>query len=325
MSLVLNVLCQSPVSEGMSAAQAVRNTVELARCADELGYHRFWVAEHHSDRALASGSPEVMIAHLAALTSRIRVGSGGVLLPYYSPFKVAEQFRLLASLHPGRIDLGVGRGGGSEGHAPQALGVRPGDPFAAFDTLLAWLSDSADRPFIDTFATPAGPAPEPWVLGSSPASARFAGERGLPYAFGGFLDPRALLPSLEAYHRSFRPSRWSDRARVNLGWYVQAAETEAEARALTASSEHWFVETFLRRRNPPFPGPATVRAASYGPMEQIAIGMRREAALVGTADQVLDGLRDLQRRLAIDEFTLVTIPWEHEARLASYRLLAAAL
>ncbi len=320
----LNVLCQSPVSDGMTPADAVRNTVDLAKAADGLGYHRFWVAEHHSDQALASASPEVMIAHLAACTRRMRIGSGGVLLPYYRPLKVAEQFNLLAALHPGRIDLGLGRSGGSEGHAPQALGLRR-PSFDDVDELLAWLGPGSDqRPYTDTFASPRiDEAAQPWVLGTSPASARYAAQRGLPYAFGGFLDPRGMVPALTAYHQHFRPSRWSDRPRVNLAWYVQAAETEAEAKALTRSSEHWFVESLIRGRNPTFPDPARI-VEDYGPMEQMAVAMRRQFALVGTADQVLSGLEALVKQTRADELTLVTIPFEHEARVASYRLLAEA-
>jgi luciferase family oxidoreductase group 1 len=324
MNVPLNILCQSPVSEGMTPADAVHHTVALAKEADTLGYHRFWVAEHHSDQALASASPEVMITHLAGQTRNLRIGSGGVLLPYYQPMKVAEQFNLLATLFPGRIDLGIGRGGGAEGHAPQALGLRP-PRFEDVDELLSWLGPgSADRPYADTFASPRGEATaEPWVLGTSTSSATYAGERGLPYAFGGFLDPRGMVPALMAYHQAFRPSRWLDRPRVNLAWYVQAAETEAEAHALTRSSEHWFIETLLRGKNPLFPDPARIDAR-YGPMEQMALAMRRQFALVGTADQVLSGIEDLVKQTRADEVTLVTIPFEHEARMASYRLLAEA-
>jgi luciferase family oxidoreductase group 1 len=327
----LNILCQSPVSEGMTAREAVAHTVELARDAEALGYHRFWVAEHHSDAALASGAPEVMVAAIAAQTERLRVGSGGVLLPYYKPFKVAEQFNLLEALFPGRIDLGLGRSGGSERHAPHALGLDPrrmqsDGAFAAIDELLTWLGPGTDaRPFADTFASPVvqGSA-EPWVLGTSPASATFAGERGLPYAFGGFLDPRGLVPALAAYHQAFQPSPWLDRPRVNLAWYVQAAETEAEAHTLARSSEHWFVQTFLRGDNPRFPSPESVSGAVYTPMEQMAIAMRRQFALVGTGEQVMEGLMGLQREYRVDELTLVTIAFDPEARRASYRLIAEA-
>ena len=162
------------------------------------------------------------------------------------------------------------------------------------------------------------------MLGTSPQSATFAGAQGLPYAFGGFLDPRALVPSLTAYHQAFKPSQWLDRPHVNLGWYVQAADTEAEAHALTRSSEHWFVESFLRGKNSVFQDPSTIQA-SYGPMEQMAIAMRRQYALVGTGEQVLEGLEKLSKQFAVDEFTLVTIPFRHEDRVHSYERIAAAL
>jgi luciferase family oxidoreductase group 1 len=323
----LSILCQSPVREGQSHEAAVRETVTLAKLADKSGYERFWVAEHHSDCALASGAPEVMVAHLAAVTERLRVGSGGVLMPYHSPFHVAEQFNLLAALHPGRIDMGLGRSGGSEQQAPRALGVRAPGPaaFQAVDELLSWLGrGSASRPYPTTFAAPSVEDPaEPWILGTSVSSARFAAERGLPYAFGGFLDPRGMMEALGTYHQHFTPGI-SERPRVMLAWYVQAAETASEAQALTRSSEHWFVENLIRGTNAPFRAPASLAAQTYGPMEQLAIGMRRQYALVGTADQVLTGLETLQRQTAADELMLVTIPYEAEARQQSYELIARA-
>jgi luciferase family oxidoreductase group 1 len=332
MALVpLNILCQSPVSEGMTPREAVGHTVSLARDAERLGYDRFWVAEHHSDAALASAAPEVLVAAIAAQTQRIRVGSGGVLLPYYTPFKVAEQFNLLEALFPGRIDLGVGRSGGSERHAPQALGLdprrmQPAIAFAAIDELLTWLGPGTDaRPFADTVASPAvDQSAQPWILGTSASSATYAGERGLPYAFGGFLDPSGLVDALGAYHRAFQPSRWLDRPRVNLAWYVQAAETEGEAQRLARSSEHWFVETFLRGSNPRFVSPGAAARATYSPMEQMAIQMRRQVAFIGTGAQVMEQLMGLQREYQLDELTLVTICFAPEARRASYGLIAEA-
>lgn len=301
----LSILCQSPVVEGRSAAQAVHETVALARAADDLGYHRFWVAEHHSDRALASASPEVMISHLASITRRIRVGSGGVLLPYYSPLKVAEQFNLLEVLFPGRIDLGLGRAGGSEGRAPQALRsqAEPRAPFADVDELLTW---------------------PVWILGSSPASARYAAERGLPYAFGAFLDPRHLMAALATYHQHFQPSRHLERPTVILAWFAIIGESEQDARHQAASSEAWFVDTFLRGHNRPFPAAETAMAASHGPQEQAMLMMKRQACSVGTAAQVLDQLRGLCQRFAVDEVMVVSITDDPARRLRGYALLAQA-
>ncbi len=325
--MVLNALCQSPVSQGMTPPEAVANTVELAKTCDTLGYHRFWVAEHHSDEALASGAPEVLVAHLATVTERIRVGAGGMLLPYHSPFHIAEQYNLLATLFPERIDLGMGRGGGSERHAPQALGVRSPGPqaFDAMDQLLAYLGPgSSRRDYPDTFASPVPErAADPWVLGTSVSSARFAADRGLPYAFGGFLDPRGLSACLSTYHQHFRPGV-VDRPRVNIAWYVQAAETEAEANHLTRTSEHYLVQSLLRGQNGPFQDPDTLDPSAYGPMEQMALAMYRQYALVGTAEQVVEGLRSLQQQTLADELTLVTIPFDHQARLRSYAMIAEA-
>lgn len=330
----LSILCQSPVVEGRSAAQAVHETVALARAAEDLGYHRFWVAEHHSDRALASASPEVMISHLASITRRMRIGSGGVLLPYYSPLKVAEQFNLLEVLFPGRIDLGLGRAGGSEGRAPEALRSRASReehpehavPFADVDELLTWLGPgTAQRKYPEVFAAPAPVRASPvWILGSSPASARYAAERGLPYAFGAFLDPRHLMAALATYHQYFQPGRYLERPQVILAWFAVIGESEQDAQDQAASSEAWFVDTFLRGHNRPFPSAATARAASHGPQEQAMLMMKRQACSVGTAGQVLEQLHALTRKLAIDEVMVVSITDDPARRLRGYALLAEA-
>lgn len=318
----LNVLCQAPVSEGSTPAAAIANTVELALTAERLGFKRFWVAEHHSDPALACASPEILLTHIAARTERIKVGSGGVLLPYYQPLKVAEQFRMLATLYPDRVDLGLGRSGGSEGQAPQALGFSQRDAWSAVDELLGWLRGQQVLP--KTFASPAGDAmPTPWILGTSAASATYAGRKGLPYAFGGFLDPRGMESALMAYHQHFTPSPWLERPYVNLAWYVQAAATEKEAWEQARSSEHWFIEALLRGNSQPFPDPSRLQPR-YTPMEQMAVAMRRQFALVGTGEQVMEGLHALQQRTQANEITLVTIPHSHADRLASYVQIAEA-
>ncbi|MFK7928908.1 MAG: LLM class flavin-dependent oxidoreductase [Myxococcota bacterium] len=328
MNIPLNILCQSPVSENMTPAQAMRNTVDLAKHADALGYHRFWVAEHHSDQALASGAPEVLVAHIASVTERIRVGSGGVLLPYYSPFKVAEQFNALAALFPDRIDLGLGRSGGSEGHAPSALGVRSSGPaaFAAIDELLSWLGPgSAKRPYPSTFASPQiDESAQPWILGTSPASATFAAKRGLAYAFGGFLDPRGMMPALAAYHQNFTPGRSGAGPRVNIAWNVCVGETESEANHLAKTMQHWFVRTMMRRENPRFQPPEAADPSQYSPSERMMVQMMRQIAFVGSAEQVLDQIEALTKQTSANEVTLVTIPYAHQARVASYTQLMAA-
>ena len=329
MSIPLNILCQSPVSTGMRPADAVRNTVDLAKRADALGYHRFWVAEHHSDNALAGASPEVLMSHIASVTERIRVGSGGVQIPFYSPLKVAEQFNTLATLFPGRIDLGLGRSGGSEGSAPAALGVRNQGPasFAAMDELLSWLGQgTSKRPYANTFASPqTDDQAQPWILGTSASSATFAAQRGLPYAFGGFLDPRGMQPALTAYHQHFRPNASGSAPKTMLAWNVVVGETEAEAKRLARTTEHWFVRTMLRRENPRFQSPEEADSAPYSAMESMMLQMMRQTAFIGTAEQVWEGLSALHKSTMADELTIVTIPFDHHARIASYeRLMAAA-
>ena len=205
-ALRLGVLDQSPISEGSTGAQALRNTLDLAQLADERGYHRYWVAEHHGSPMLAGTSPEALIGSIAALTSRLRVGSGGVMLPHYSPLKVAETFSVLSGLHPGRIDLGVGRTDGTDDRVTAFALQRdrnhpaPDDFGEQLAELLALLGDRlpADHLFAHLPALLAGrpEQPEPWLLGSSPQSAVWAGEMGLPYSFADFINPQGAALSL---------------------------------------------------------------------------------------------------------------------------------
>jgi luciferase family oxidoreductase group 1 len=328
MSLELSILCQSPVVDGRTPRQAVRETSDLARRVDTLGYKRFWVSEHHNDRALAGASPGVMISHLASVTENMRIGSGGVLLPHHRPLAIAERFNLLEALFPGRIDLGLGRSGGSEGRVAQALGSRVGRgvPFADIDELRAYLGEgSRARPFDEVYASPRGSESPPiWILGSSPASARYAAAKGLPYAFGAFLDPRHMMAALAAYHQNFEPDAEGSKPRVMLAWVALCAETRSEAEALAASSELWFIETFLRGQNNPFPSQARAESAAYSMQEEALLGFKRQAASVGRPDEVLASLEELGRSLMVDEFMLVSLCADHEARVRSYRLLAQA-
>lgn len=315
----------------MTATEALTNTLDLARRADELGYERYWVSEHHNDHAFAHASPELMVCRIAAATSRIRVGSGGVLLSHYSPYKVAEQFNLLETLFPGRIDLGIGRAGGGEGRSTQALQPGKGggpDHWSRVDQLLAWTGNGRpeERPYPEVHARPLPDGePQHWVLGTSPASAKYAGERGLPYAFGGFIDARQLMPCFMQYHRSFRPSRHLEAPRTNLTWFALAAETEERAKELAKSAEAWFVRTFVRGGVSAFPTDEEAAAESYDGMEQALIGMRRQFAAVGTPHQVAAQLRTLAAKFQVDELSIVTLTARHEDRVRSYELLAEHL
>lgn len=269
-----------------------------------------------------------MMSHLASVTKRIRVGSGGVLLPHHRPLAIAEQFNLLESLFPGRVDLGLGRSGGSEGRVAQALNsqVGKGVPFADIDELRAYLGMGSDkRPFDEVYASPRREGSSPlWILGSSPASAAYAASRGLPYAFGAFLDPRHMVEALTTYHQNFESSPEGSKPRVMLAWFGVVAQTSSQAQNLARSSELWFVETFMRGQNKLFPSQARADAAEYGPQEEMMLAMKRQACSVGTADEVLSQLEGMAQALMIDEFMLVTLCADTDARMRSYELLARA-
>ena len=240
----LSVLDQSPISSGSTGAQALANTLDLARLADELGYHRYWVAEHHGGPMLAGPSPEALIGPIAAATGRIRVGSGGVMLPHYSPFKVAETFSLLSGLYPGRIDLGLGRAAGTDPLTTYALQrdrrqAAPDDFPEQLSELLAHLEDSLppDHPFARlSQSLPGRPeSPEPWLLGSSPQSAIWAAQLGLPYAFADFINREGAAIATD-YARRFDPGVRLAAPRTAVATWAVAAETEEEAWRLAASS-----------------------------------------------------------------------------------------
>src|SRR5438445_9327911 len=242
--MLLSVLDQSPISEGSTGAEALRNTIDLAQLADSLGYHRYWVAEHHGGPMLAGASPEALIGPIASATSSIRVGSGGVMLPHYSPFKVAETFTILAALFPGRIDLGIGRASGTDPITTFALQrdrrqASPDDFPEQLAELLAYFEDALpeDHPFQRLAATlPGLPAlPEPWLLGSSPQSAIWAGQLGLPYAFADFINPGgAEIAAL--YRERFTPERTLTTARTAVAAWVLCAPSDEEAQYLATSS-----------------------------------------------------------------------------------------
>src|ERR1700689_2480892 len=253
-SLRLSVLDQSPVSEGSSAAQALQNTIDLARLADQLGYHRYWVAEHQGTPGLASAAPEALIGPIAASTERIRVGSGGVMLPHYSPLKVAETFSLLAGLFPGRIDLALGRAAGTDPLTTYALQrdrrqAAPDDFPEQLAELLGYLYDRlpADHPFARLAKTlPGRPQiPEPWLLGSSQQSALWAAELGLAYAFADFINPKgAEIAAL--YRERFAEAEHADaHPEVAVGVWVVCADSDEEAKRLASSARMTF--TMLRR------------------------------------------------------------------------------
>jgi luciferase family oxidoreductase group 1 len=328
--LRLSVLDQTPVSEGSTAAQALRSSIDLARLADRLGYHRYWVAEHHGGGLVAGPSPEVLIGPIAAATSRLRVGSGGVMLPHYSPLKVAESFGVLAGLYPGRIDLGIGRAAGTDPITTQALQrdrshAMPDDFPQQLTELLGYFERSfpADHPLARLAENlPGSPeAPEVWLLGSSEQSAIWAGELGLPYALADFINPRGA-PNAETYRNSFVPSQRLEAPRIAVAVRAIVAESEEEAERLSTS---WRMAFDLLRRGRLIAVPPPDKAARYLELhgdEGEGLG-GKPRRLTGTAAQVRAEIEEIAAAYGADEAIVVTITHDHEARSRSYELLAA--
>ncbi|MGC1165643.1 MAG: LLM class flavin-dependent oxidoreductase [Solirubrobacterales bacterium] len=326
--LRLSVLDQTPVSEGSTAAQALRDSVDLARLADRLGYHRYWVAEHHGGGLVAGPSPEVLIGPIAAATSGMRIGSGGVMLPHYSPLKVAESFGVLAGLFPGRIDLGVGRAAGTDPMTTQALQRdRSQPPPDDFPDQLAELLAYFERGFPAGHlarlaeALPGEPeVPEVWLLGSSEQSARWAGEMGLRYAFADFINPRGAAIA-GTYRRGFVAGKRLAEPRITVAVRALVAETEAEAERLSAS---WRMAFDLLRRGRLVAVPPPEKAQRYLELHaQEREGAERERRrLTGTPAQVRSDIEGVAAAYGADEVIVVTITHDHAARRRSYELLA---
>jgi luciferase family oxidoreductase group 1 len=329
----LSIIDQSPVSAGSTPAQALRNSVELARLADRLGYERYWIAEHHAISALASPAPEILIARIAAETSGVRVGSGGVMLPHYSSFKVAEVFRMLHAMYPDRIDLGVGRAPGGtpldsfalQRYRAQQLSV---DDFPEqLIELLAFLRrEFPERhPFSRLTISPEMPgAPEVWLLGSSMWSAAAAARLGLPYAFAHFIDSNPTRAALEHYFAHFTPSRELSAPRAMVAPGVVCADTDVEAERLLSSARLFrrrIRQGDVRPIPPPEEAIAELGAVSGPPPGELGDWPRYFA---GTPERVRDQLIDMASVLNAEELMVVTVVYDHRARMRSYELLAKA-
>jgi luciferase family oxidoreductase group 1 len=334
----VSVLDHSGVTEGQSPAQAIEDSLRLARHCDGLGYHRYWVSEHHNTDAVAGTAPEVLLGAIAATTTRMRIGSGGVMLPHYAALKVAEQFRVLEAIAPGRIDLGIGRAPGSDGLTAYALNPHANssgrDEFPGqVRDLLAWLHGTAlpaGHPFAAVSAQPQGAgAPEVWMLGSSDYGAQLAGYFGLPYCFAHFFAPgrgsdARAAQAVRLYKEAFRPSTWLAEPYAALAVTMMAAETTERARYELGSRLLWS----LRRESGvfgPFPPPEAAARRDYSPSEQAFMDRARAAQIYGTGAEVAAGLRDLAARLGADEMILVSTAFDPAVRRRSYSLAAAAL
>jgi luciferase family oxidoreductase group 1 len=328
--LMLSVLDQSTAGHGRGQDEAIRETLALARHCDALGYHRFWVSEHHGSDAIVGTAPEVLMAAIATTTTRIRVGSAGVMLPHYSALHVAEQFRVLEAIAPGRIDLGLGRAPGSDRLTALALNpyANAADEFPQqVRDLMCWIAGTPlpeSHPFRAIRAHPSGPTkPEIWILGSSDYGAQLAAHFGLPYAFAYFFsDGRGVEEALHLYRANYRPSADYPSAQATICVWALAADTEVEARRLLHTRAHWRVGREQGVHAALLP-PDVAAAQAYAPAQQAIVERLREKSIVGTASQVGAKLRELAQRLELDELVVVTWTFDAAARHRSYELLAA--
>ncbi len=327
--LRLSVLDQSPIAEGSTGAQALERTLGLARLADRLGYHRFWVAEHHGTPTLAGAAPEALIGPIAAVTARMRVGSGGVMLHHYSPRKVAETFSVLGGLFPGRIDLGLGRGADANPVTTHALqrDRRVPDPQDYPDQLaelVAYLEGRSppDGRFASLAALPGLPGrPEPWLLGSSLESAIWAGQLGLPYAFGDFINP-AGAETAHLYRSSFAGSERVPDPQVAVCVAAICAETDEQAKRLSASAR---MCARMAHRGTPIPVPPVERALrDMEQAEEPATLPKQRRMVLGSPATVRIGLEAVAGEYGADEVVIVTVTHSHDARERSYELIAEA-
>ncbi|MGB0572877.1 MAG: LLM class flavin-dependent oxidoreductase [Alphaproteobacteria bacterium] len=324
----LSVLDQSPVRQDGDARQALEETIALAQAAERLGYTRYWLAEHHGTAGFAGSSPEIMVTRVAAATDQIRVGSGGVMLSHYSPLKVAENFKLLESLYPGRIDLGIGRAPGSDGVTAAALAYGSEVGIEYFPTkiadMVAFLADEtpATKPFKDVRATPVvAEAPEVWLLGSSDQSAAYAAHFGLAYSFAHFIAPQVTAPVLKYYREKFQPSGKLAAPRANAGVFVICADTQEEAEYLAASRDLWRLKLNYGQHLP-YAHPDEALAYDYNAQELEIVEANKANRFTGTPESLRDQLSAFVDEHGFEELLVLTITYNFETRLRSYELLA---
>ncbi|MBM7703659.1 LLM class flavin-dependent oxidoreductase [Metabacillus iocasae] len=328
--ITLSVLDQSPVSSGYTAQDALKQTVELAKWTDELGYNRFWVAEHHNTNGLAGSSPLLMMTHLASQTSHIRIGSGGVLLPQYSSYKVAEDVQLLENLYPNRIDLGLGRSPGGDALTRLALtdGVRKSlNEFPRqVQSLIGHLTDSLPREH-DFYGVRAFPKsetkPQLWQLGINKRGGRAAGELGISFTFGHFIQPIGGQEAIQSYHDSFVPSSYQQTPHTNVCIFVVCAETEEEATMHAKTLDLWLLKV-ERGGDTTVPSIDEASRYVYTDEERKKIERNRRRMLVGDVATVKRALLFLQEKYQNDEFLIITNIHDFEAKKKSYALLAEA-
>ncbi|MBW5446036.1 MsnO8 family LLM class oxidoreductase [Cohnella sp. CFH 77786] len=322
----LSVLDLAPIVAGGTAADSLRNTLDLARHAERLGYRRYWLAEHHNMPGIASSATSVVIGHVAAGTVKIRVGSGGIMLPNHAPLVIAEQFGTLESLYPGRIDLGLGRAPGSDMRTARALRRTLGTSGDDFPELLGELRAYFD-PSFDPFtpgvrAIPGEGLTIPiWLLGSSGFSAQLAARLGLPFAFASHFAPDYLLPALELYRTNFQPSKTLDKPYVMIGMSVIAAEKEEEARRLATSPLQQFLN-IVRGQTGQLKPPVDSMDGLWTEQEKAAVHSMLRYAIIGDRNTILEKLPAVLEETQADEIIVTAQIYDHQARLRSYGILA---
>jgi len=329
--LPLSILDLSVVTTGTPPAAALRNSIDLARHADKLGFVRYWLAEHHNLPSVASPAPEIMIGQIAAVTERIRVGSGGVMLPNHAPLMVAERFKMLEALFPGRIDLGIGRAPGTDQATMHALrrrlDVREGDDFLErLQELMLWETRGwpAGHPYNNVVAMPNdAPLPPVWLLGSSDYSSELSAQVGMGFAFAHHFASYDATEALMHYRANFRPTRWRSTPHGILAVAAVVAETDAEAERLAISMD---INRLRRDRGQYVPLPSVEEAQAYAltDADRASIARNRSRLFVGSPSTVLQALQPLIRASQADELMVITATYDHDARKRSYSLLADA-
>ncbi|MEH7115105.1 LLM class flavin-dependent oxidoreductase [Neobacillus niacini] len=327
----LSILDQAPITKGNTAAAALKNAEELAVLGDELGYHRMWMAEHHATNTFASSAPEVTAAHLAAITKKIRIGTGGVMLMHYSPLKLAEVFKTLSAFSPERIDFGVGRAPGGDNYSIYALseGRQPmvNNMYEKFDIALQLINDEVPEEglYNKTIATPSQVIlPEAWLLGSTGNSAIQAGLRGVGYSFAQFFNGEMSKEILDAYKRNFHPSAFMEKPQINVSYMVTTAVTKEEAEFEAKPQDIWRLQ-FMKGRIEAVLTPEDARDYPLTEMDHMIIKENRKIHLVGAVNEIATLLQEEQAHYGFDEAMICSIPHSQEKRLDVYRLLAQGL
>lgn len=327
MAIPLSVLDLAPVPAGGTAGEALRASLELARSAEDLGYARYWFAEHHGMPSIASSAPEILIAHVAAGTERIRVGSGGIMLPNHVPLKLAESFHTLEALHPGRIDLGIGRAPGTDRTTMRALRPFDAERFPELLTELLALSRGqfpAEHPFHEVRVIPSDVSLPPiWILGSSGATAELAASLGTGYSFASHFSPTSPVPAIRSYRASFRPSEQFPEPHVILGAAVVCAETDERAEYLASPMDLVWVR-LQRGEFGAIPSPEEALAYRYTPQERAVVDSRRALQIVGSPEIVRARLSALAEETGADEIMIATTTYDAGDRSRSYELVAKA-